>query len=222
LSFDSSSLLKTNKRGRNVVSVRKRKRAPGGGRKPSGPFAGKTSTFTTRIRPDTRRALQLDAEKAGISISQHAEHLLRMALHKPSRSQRRNQALAQAVVSLAESIERGTEASWREDTFTGRALLYGIDALILHYIPSEEKADIPPAIEAQAVKMPRGFADMLRTPEGFGQVAAYAIIAELESSTVPPDQRNEWTAPINLHVPQEIAQLIVRDLKLSERKNRPA
>jgi hypothetical protein len=34
-----------------------RTRAPGGGRKPRGPFSGKTETFTARITPETRHEL---------------------------------------------------------------------------------------------------------------------------------------------------------------------
>jgi hypothetical protein len=155
----------------------------------------------------------------GVSISQHAEHLLRTALQKPTKEQLRNLALAQAVASLAEAVERETKASWRDDPFTGQALLHGISMLIVHFTPmvpqnDPRNLDIPPAIEAEAAKMPAGFAERFRTPEGVGLFAAYAVGAEIKASTVRPDQRNEWTPPINLHIPQEKAQLIARHWKL--------
>lgn len=183
----------TKPKGEGRAATSLRKHAPGGGRKPSGPFAGKSKTFTTRITPDTQVALAIAAKKAGVSIAQHAEYLLRMALHKPSKAERRNQALALAVASLAEAIERETKTSWRDDPFTGLALLHGIGTLILHFTPMVPKNDqrnlkIPPAIEAEAATMPAGFAERFRTPEGVGLFAAHAVGAEIKTSTIRPDQ----------------------------------
>lgn len=55
----------------------KRKRAPGGGRKPRGPFSGKLTTFSTRITKETRTLLDADARASGQSVSQAAERILR-------------------------------------------------------------------------------------------------------------------------------------------------
>ena len=55
---------------------RKRRRAPGGGRKPLGPFAGKTEPLTTRITAETRQALEEGARLRGVSLSQYVEMLL--------------------------------------------------------------------------------------------------------------------------------------------------
>ena len=53
------------------------KRAAGGGRKPKGPFKGKTETLTTRITPELRRGLQLEADRNSRSLSQEIELRLR-------------------------------------------------------------------------------------------------------------------------------------------------
>ena len=53
-----------------------RKRVPGGGRKPMGPYSGKGSMLTTRLTGETRRALEDGAVEKGVSISQYVEFIL--------------------------------------------------------------------------------------------------------------------------------------------------
>jgi hypothetical protein len=194
-----------------------RKRAPGAGRKPKGEFAGKTETFTTRITPETRAALERGARKKGVSLSQHVEYLLRTALHKPSSAQQRNQALARAIAFLAENIERETGRGWRDDAFTGQALRYAVEALLFHFAPTpQDSLMIPTPIEARASKMPQEFAERYRTPAGLGHLAAYAMICEVESAAKSSQMINEWTTPIGLHVPDDYAQLLGRALGSNE------
>lgn len=52
---------------------RKRKRAPGGGRKPQGPVTGKRATLTMRITSALRSYLDREAKAAARSLSQEAE-----------------------------------------------------------------------------------------------------------------------------------------------------
>jgi len=59
-----------------VVGMPVRKRAPGGGRKPMGPYQGKGSMLTTRIMPETRAALEDGAVEKGVSLSQYVEWIL--------------------------------------------------------------------------------------------------------------------------------------------------
>ena len=62
-----------------------RKRAPGAGAKPKGPFKGKSATLTTRITPETRVELERSAQELGRSLSQEVElrlHMLKPALEK--------------------------------------------------------------------------------------------------------------------------------------------
>ena len=53
-----------------------RKRAPGAGRKPMGEIQGKSSAFSTRIRPETRKKLETAARANGRSLSQEVERRL--------------------------------------------------------------------------------------------------------------------------------------------------
>src|SRR5262249_14321658 len=109
-----------------------KKRAPGAGRKPRGPFKGKSATLTTRITPETRAALERAAQKSGRSLSQEVEHRLDGSIRR-EREHARNRhvrALAEAVALVTERVEGATEKRWLDDTFTGDALRYGIEFLV--------------------------------------------------------------------------------------------
>jgi hypothetical protein len=193
-----------------------RKRAPGAGRKPRGDFKKKIATFTTRITHETRSALEHGARETGRSLSQHVESIIRAAIHKPSDAQRRNQALARAIVLVAENLERDTGQPWNEDAFTGQALRYATEALLFHYAPTRsDPLTVPPAVEAMANTMPRDFAERYRTPAGIGHLAAFGVICEINSAleSRPP---NEWSTPIGLNVPADLVRPLSRDLRSSK------
>jgi hypothetical protein len=193
-----------------------RKRARGAGRKPKGEFAGKTSTFTTRILPETRHALERAAKQSERSLSQQVEWLLRAALKKPSPEQVRNQALAHIVATLAADVEKATGRSWQEDAFTSRAVGLATDTILFHFGPA--KADggepvVPERVESSVARMPPDFAARYRTPAGLGQTIAFAVISEIESAARSNTRMNdEWTATYQF-VPEEIARILARDLK---------
>jgi hypothetical protein len=200
----------------------KTKRRPGGGRKPGGEFPGKSATFTTRIQPQTRRALE-EAAKARPdgSISAAAEYILKTALLKPSGAPHTN-AMAAAVVLLAENIERDTKKSWRKDPFTGFALCYAAEHLLLHFTPaliSDGNPAAPPAVEEAAAKRPTEFAEQLRKPAGFGRIQAEFLIREIEQAA-SSGPMNEWTMPIFFSERREKLALIGSELADS-RKGKP-
>jgi hypothetical protein len=197
-----------------------RKRAPGGGRKPKGEFAGKKAAFTTRITADTRAELERGADKKGASLSQHIEFLLKTAMHRPTAEQLRHQALGRAVESLAANIERKTGENWRHDPFTAQALLHAIDALLVRFAPvvSNSPTDsptVPKLVEDAAVKMPDELAAGWRTPAGLGHISALAMIAEIED-VASARQHDEWAISRGildvLNVPNDHVQLLAREL----------
>lgn len=47
-----------------------------GGRPPKGPIRGKSAVFQTRITPEMRRAIEVEADRTGMSLSQVAERWL--------------------------------------------------------------------------------------------------------------------------------------------------
>ena len=189
------------------------------GRKPRGEFPGKTATFTTRIQPQTRRAL-VEAAKArpDKSISAAAEHILKAVLQKQS-GEPRNNALAAAIVLLAENVEKATKQAWLADKWTGKALRYAVEALLFHFapLPDEEGEMVPAAVDEAATKMPAEFADRFRKPAGFGHTIAYQLIHEIEQAT-SPGPINEWSLPIFFSGKSEQLALIGRDLGVAGTK----
>jgi hypothetical protein len=109
------------------------------GRKPKGEFGGKLSNFSTRIQPETRKALEREAEAARLSISQLAERLLVAGLAK-RRDNERDKAMRALCFVLAETAhqvvgphvlneETRAEApmfNWRSHPFFYRAFKYAV------------------------------------------------------------------------------------------------
>lgn len=175
-----------------------RKRAPGGGRAPHGEFPGKSVTFATRLQPETRQALDDAAKKSGRSVSAMAERLLKAGLNKPQGSPQ-NTALAWAVGQIAERIENETRKSWRDDAYTGMALLHATEILLVRLVAgTKTDPPVPSAIEKAASKMPPEFAERFRKPAGLGQLLAYNLILEIETAPVTQEP-NEWSLPIFLY-----------------------
>jgi hypothetical protein len=145
------TIVKTNKEAR---LVRKRKRAPGGGRKSQGPISGKTHVFTTRISADTRQALEREAAAAGQSISQMAETILKLGINRKRETERDRPMRALFFLieqfalnlSLARTEEKAlspfhaklaTEGlHWRTNPFIFRSLQSAISQMMDHLAPS--------------------------------------------------------------------------------------
>src|SRR5262249_9471247 len=135
-----------------------RKRAPGGGRKPLGPFKGKTATLTTRITPETRAALERAAKKRRprpLSLSQEVEHRLDGSIRRDRERDRKPhiRALAEAVALVTERVEAATEKHWLDDTFTGDALRHAIECLVFRFA-LHRALEVPAKVEAAAAKVP--------------------------------------------------------------------
>jgi hypothetical protein len=163
--------MKTNK-------IMARKRAPGAGRKPRGPFEGKTATLTTRITPETRAALERAAKKSGLSLSQEVERRLDDSVKRERNRPPDVLALAEAIAQVAEKIQEATGKQWREDAFTGEALRHGIDFLIRHFAALGTPVLPPRVKEAAAKALPANERD--RTPTGVGQTEAGKLITLIE------------------------------------------
>jgi hypothetical protein len=156
-----------------------RKRAPGAGRKPRGPFKGKTATLTTRIMWETRTALELAAQESRLSLSQEAERRLRVSLLSEHNRTPDVLALAEAIAQVAEKVQEGTGKEWREDAFTGEALRQGIDFLVRHF--AAHGAPVTPRrVEEAAAKLPPEARESARSPTGVGQNEAGKVITLIE------------------------------------------
>ena len=170
----------------------KRKRAPGGGRKASGPFSGKTERFSTRIMRDTREALEREATLMGVGVSQAAERLLRLAI-QTRRDEERDQPL-RALCFLVErlaiqcSLKRDgvfsgvhskfgdddTQTHWRTNPFIFRSLQAAIGIVMDRLLP------------AGSVEQPKAVQEFCSyfnaegaTPEEWGETIAQHLLIPL-------------------------------------------
>jgi hypothetical protein len=194
------SILKPNK---EVLMTRKR--APGAGRKPRGPFKGKTATLTTRITPQTRAALERAAKnrRPRISLSQEVEVRLDGSIRRDREHDRKRhiRALAEAVALLAQQVERATGKCWRDDPFTGEALRHAIEFLISHYRP-QGAIEVPAPVAAAAAKVPPAARDSALTPFGVGHNQAGWLISWIEMD-LDQDGRLSRSHRPGYHVPDE-------------------
>jgi hypothetical protein len=202
-----------------------RTRAAGGGRKPQGEFRGKSATFTTRIRPETRTALADAAKKSGRSLSQEVEIRLRHSVAGEGARARHIRALGDLAKLAAEEIERLTGARWLTDQFTAEAVRHAVDQVLAHFgaQPNAERT-IPARIEQMAAAMPGEAGEVYRRPVSLGLMEALRLIALIESAPQLDSKGklnaplpNEWDDPFNPDRPFRQWRLF-QDLGLGERR----
>src|SRR6478735_6366005 len=133
---------------------KKRKRAPGGGRKPN---PNKKVMFSTRLEPEVLAALKAGAETwPGKNISTFAEYLIDTGLHEREEA-RRDPALKALLFLIANLAERFSgvrfvseagvrlekPTQWRTDLFYFRAFRFAIQRLLdtLEEPPRNQAAD---------------------------------------------------------------------------------
>ncbi len=123
------------------MKTRKRKRAPGGGRKPLDP-KGKVDVF---IRLPLKLGADIDRLAKKHRRKRPAE--IRAALmawcRRHFRYEPHIEALIAAIGLVADGVERRTGKKWNEDLVTGAALREEVDRLISHFAP---RAPEPPVI----------------------------------------------------------------------------
>jgi hypothetical protein len=124
----------------NGTTMAKKKRAPGGGRKPSGDIRGKKAWFSTRITSETRAALESEAAASGKSVSQVAEALLieAIAIRREVSLNDPMQALVYLISQLADVTCHGLDRDWWTDPFMFEALKLAIGKFMDGIAPTGE------------------------------------------------------------------------------------
>jgi hypothetical protein len=174
----------------------KRKRAPGGGRKPRGEFVGMTDALTIRMPRDVRRGVGREAERSGRSLSQEIARRLKDSLGLRDRIEREFgpkhiYALGRLVGQMAKAIEVSTGKRWHEDAFTASALCRAIETLVFS-VASAGPVKVPERIEQQAKNLEETtpslavFSEQLRTPAGIGVGVANGAMHMLLTYETPP------------------------------------
>jgi hypothetical protein len=114
----------------------KRKRAPGGGRKPSGPFQRNTAQLTVRMPESMRSELEASAHKRGWSLTQELLWRVRVSLSK-EREEHRDRAVRALCFLISEmalkyfsSEGRQLAEPWQRDPFTFAAFKLAVGKLL--------------------------------------------------------------------------------------------
>ena len=170
----------------------KRKRSPGAGRKPQGEYAGKSATFTTRIQPELRAALDKCAKRNDRSLSQEVEKRLRESFEVQGKMGPTHiGALAWLVSQVGQGVELMTGVRWREDRFTSEAFRSAINILLDRLAP-ETEIKVPERCAQTAMDSDRhspGLGEQFRRPDGVGAAAAFGLLSQLELMETPPPAR---------------------------------
>jgi TraY domain len=176
----------------------KRKRAPGGGRKPKGPIGGNASWFQARITEDLRVSLERAAAENGRSLSQEAQVRLKESFDLPAELQKawgppEVKELAQLVSRVVRSVQTSVGAdpfetagdlAWHRNPFTHAAVRTAIETLLAHHKP-EGSFGIPPEVKKRAQFVDPEHADAMTTPESVGLSCAFGLLSQIATASPP-------------------------------------
>jgi hypothetical protein len=191
--------------------MKKRKRAPGAGRKP-GEWGQKRATLSLRLTEAMRADLAAAATKRHRSLSEEIGFRLHSTLVRDRGEAARPdhlRALAALAQLAAEKIEQITGASWLADPFTAEATCHMIEQVLIHFAPPRLASHaIPDQIEKMAAIMPKEIAEAYRRPAALALMQATGLIAWIESAyrAEPP---TEWSDPWD---PTTFRRQLFRDL----------
>lgn len=124
-------------------------RNPSRGRPPKGEHRGKSATFSTRITPELRSALEYAAETSGRSISQEVETRLRLSFDAELQRGQRDKlieafggeesfALFVVLSMFIQSIEIKTGRPWHADRYTYEQVAAGAAFILDSFAPDGE------------------------------------------------------------------------------------
>jgi hypothetical protein len=108
----------------------------GKGPRPKGEYAGKSSVFSTRIRPDLRKSLERAAKTSGRSLSQEVEHRLRRSFVEDDKiadafGDRRTFRLMRLMSDAIHlSLNEENDQNWLDDPFRFRVALAAMRSVI--------------------------------------------------------------------------------------------
>ena len=187
----------------------KRKRKPGAGRRPAGPFAHNTAQLTIRMPADMRTSLQAAAQKKGWNITQELLWRLRRSFNKQWEEDRRSpavRALCFLIAELAEQVGLFLPSDWHRDPFQFRAFRLGVAELL---------EALEPAGEMRSPYGPGDKAMLEKAPVEFKTLVANAM-KELIDSHKTPEATGHHAAQMTLHSlfhPDPAVESVFRGLK---------
>jgi hypothetical protein len=158
----------------------KRKRAPGGGRKPKGDFAGKAAWLSTRITPELRKNLDRAAKESGRSLSQEIERRLRDSFGIQRERNPFLRALFFSFALMARQMPFSREL--RSDPFTFHAFKFAVIAFLERLAPPGQIV----SPESAEIVWPTDMHGLVRSPDVLGNSLAGMVWHQLETVEPPP------------------------------------
>jgi hypothetical protein len=123
------------------------------GRRPKSILGEKAAGFSTRLAPELREAMEKEASKTGMSLSQVLDKRLRESFEIYNSLQGRrndhNEVFGDIIKLIARKIEQSTERKWNEDLYTFQAFRSGVEALF-NLIEQDGNPDIPDSVRKDA------------------------------------------------------------------------
>jgi hypothetical protein len=118
----------------------------GKGPRPKGEYAGKSSVFSTRIRPDLRKRLEKAAKTSGRSLSQEVEHRLRRSFVEDDKiadafGDRRTYRLMR-LMSDAIQLSQNNAENWLDDPYRFRVALAAMRSVVEAIQPDTPSRDV--------------------------------------------------------------------------------
>jgi len=189
--------------------MKKRKRAPGGGRKPMGDFSGLTSVMSFRMPDGMREQLEKSAKarsralKRNVSLSQELLFRLRVSLNR-DRDEARDPAMRALcfLFSQAAYAVHWNMPDWRSDPFLFRAVKLAI-AKVLDALEPAGEIKLPDfwkvyrdnvAEEDSGGRSAKEWRDfkvkVTKSPDAMAEHAASSILLHFDSPRPLP----EWVA----------------------------
>jgi Arc-like DNA binding domain len=170
----------------------KRKRAPGGGRKPKGDFSELTTPLTIRMPGEMRKELEAAAKKGCKSVTQELLRRLQNSFNRDRKKSRDPalQAICYLIAELAEGVTNpapmhvaNMRPLWRSDPFLFRAFKLAVGKLLDALEPAGEIKS-PVILEitdkvAVHLTTPKFIRDAYRTPEALADFCAAGILQAL-------------------------------------------
>lgn len=184
------------------MATKRQKRAPGGGRKPKGPFIGNSIMVATRITPALRSRLDVAAKANSRSLSQEIQVRLTNSFDARAHQEKgdapaqpygrlpnadvRNHALGAMIAEIAGRIEDTQGEPWTKNEYSHAALIKAVQIFLSKLPLPIEPNTAKPSEALQKTIDSFSALDLLREPDGTAEIAASACLRYLDPPTKPP------------------------------------